>query len=95
MSSLGRKKPANEELGASLVAMEQMQTKSDEWLAVSSMILSSPDYLDTDQMVSTVKDLQSGLDANPAPTQNQNVREMAAFLTNVRGQFFFSFFFLC
>lgn len=76
---------ANEELGASLTALEQMHAKSDEWMAVSALLLSSPDFLQSDQMISVLKDLQSGLSATGFQSQNlENVREMAAFLTSVK-----------
>jgi hypothetical protein len=69
-----------------------MHAKSEEWLAVSAILLTSPEYLDGDQMAATLKALQSGMSAHPAPIQSQNVREMAAFLTNVMAKkkiFFF------
>ncbi len=68
---------SNEGLAASLLALEQMHARSEEWQAVSSMLLSQP--LDNEQLGKEVQSLQSSLPAIAA-ANCADAREMTLFL---------------
>ena len=75
--TVGTLQRSNEELAASLLAMEHLHSKSDEWHAVSCMVLAQP--WDREQLIAYAEAAQSELASAPAP-QTVTAKEMTLFL---------------